>query len=1387
MLQPYFVRFVLFVALSVCFGLRPATGQELKELDLKDGDRVVLLGSEFIEQQIKFNYLEAALRLQWPKRKLVFRNLGWSGDTPSGIARGYFGYAREGFSRLVKEIDRIEPTVILICYGANAPVDQFESELGKLTAELKTKAASIVLLSHPAAEDRGEKFADVTAANESRRVNSEAIRKNASANGFRFVDLFTLSNNRMMVSNETLPLTTDTIRFNEFGYEELSKLVLKSLLPNAKKIDSQDESFVQLRELVREKNRLYFHRYRPQNETYLRGFRKHEQGQNAKEILEFDALIAQAESRIDAHLAGEPLPSPIVEPDPIKLTFEALSTDQQKSEFTLADGLEINLFASEPMVANPIHMNFDSKGRLWVATSPIYPQIKPGAKPRDEIVVLEDTDNDGRADKSTVFANDLLIPTAILPDERGGCYVANSTEMLHLSDTDGDGVADQRRVVLAGFGTEDTHHIIHTFRWGPDTSLYFNQSIYIHTHMETPSGVKRLMGSGIWRFETEKVNANVLMRGLVNPWGHIFDNWGQSFATDGAGGNGINYAFPGSAYMTAVGFRKVLRGMNPGQPKLCGLESISAGHFSENWVGNLVTNDFRGNRINRFQLSPQGSGYVSKQLPDLLSSKHRAFRPVDVKMAPDGSLFVADWYNPIINHGEVDFRDSRRDYKHGRIWRVTNKGNLLSEKVDFENAELDELFELTNTSSHWNQVQARIELKRRDPSEVQKRLAAIMANSPTPTVLLNAIWTSEAIGRPNMKAIETALASSDHRLRAAAVRVLSNHQSDELHQKLVKSMAKDSHPQVRLEFINAWRRVCPPVSVEDLLVVFNQPLDENLEFALTNALRDTSESWIGRLAEDNFIADSNQKLTVLRNVDSSQTVEPLLKLARLEKMADQLPGIFQMIGERANRSQLQAVFQQAQLDDTFESQHRNLVVKSLVYAATKRRIGLTVEPKQLGPFFELPETYHLAGLWNIAELREKLVAVTEINNALTPPFRVNAIRGLAAMKDWKSVDAVANNTDQPFYFRRAAIAELAVAKPVVTANQVATIVVAMPPEKLSQAQALLEIFLQRRQGARQLAKAFKGKQVPKPVAEFLIKRAASLREDGKLLVASLNTVQPKMKKSLTETELKEVLELVKTAGSAERGEAIYRRDKLGCIKCHSIGGAGGVVGPDMISLGASSPVDYIVQSLIDPNAKIKEGYHTTTLITADGKLVSGKLMSDAGGKITIRDAENKELTFDKSEIDDQKISPVSLMPADLVSELTQGEFVDLVTFLSALGKDGAYKVSSERIVRRWVMSDGSLRYSKVDGGLPIEGAKQVSFELNVTKGGVIGIQIENPDGLRVTLNDMKDNLRADKIVSDLPAGRHQFHFDIKGKNRDSIRVRLIDVDGSDGYAEIVNQ
>ncbi len=526
----------------------------------------------------------------------------------------------------------------------------------------------------------------------------------------------------------------------------------------------------------------------------------------------------------------------------------------------------VNLYASDPEIRKPIQVNFDSRGRLWVASSEVYPQIEPGQVANDKIIVLEDTDGDGVCDVSTVFAEGLLIPTGVIPDESGGAYVAASTELLHFADSDGDGVADQRRVVFSGFGTEDTHHLIHTLRWGPDGCLYFNQSIYIHSHIETAYGTRHLDGGGIWRYRPETGELSVFCKGFVNPWGHSFDEYGESFVTDGAGSEGINYAFPDSVFVTSPGAMRWLTGLNPGSPKHCGLEVISGTHFPEQWSGDLVTSDFRGQRVCRFTIAPSQSSYTSRQQPEVLVSSHIAFRPIDARMGPDGALYVADWYNPIIQHGEVDFRDERRDREHGRIWRVHFPGRPLDKLPEFHSASVEELIELLESPSlHFRQF-ARQYLwpqVRKDSAGVLQAVAQWRDAAEDDTVrarrALEHQWLGEVVGTFAADSFEqiTTLPpgpASRPSIRSA-VRTAGPEQP--IIANRLRAAALGEHAPSRLEAVVALGQQQGPGAVgaaEVLIAVANQPsllaADRELEFALWQSIRGLSDSWVAALREN---------------------------------------------------------------------------------------------------------------------------------------------------------------------------------------------------------------------------------------------------------------------------------------------------------------------------------------------------------------------------------------------------------------------------------------------------------------------------------------------------------------------------------------------------------
>ena len=553
----------------------------------------------------------------------------------------------------------------------------------------------------------------------------------------------------------------------------------------------------------------------------------------------------------------------------------------ERQTFQLAEGLEVNLYAADPLLAKPIQMNFDPQGRLWVASSSVYPQIKPGQEANDKVLILEDTNGDGKADSTKVFAEGLLIPTSVEPGD-GGVYVANSTELVHFKDSNGDGKADQKKIVLSGFGTEDTHHILHTLRWGQEGLLYMNQSIYIHSHIETPYGVRRMNGGGIWHFRPETMRLETFMLGLVNTWGHHFDKYGQSFATDGAGGEGINYIFPGWVGITSPGAKRVMHGLNPGSPKYCGLERISGRHFPAEWQGNLITNDFRAHRVCRFVLSEDNSGFASRQEKEVISSSHVAFRPIDVKMGPDGALYIADWYNPIIQHGEVDFRDPRRDHVHGRIWRVTCKDRPLVPKPKLIGASVKSLLDQLKSPEQWTRVQAKRVLKERGAKDVLPVLEQWVkgldpADENFEHQQLEAVWTYQTLNEVNPQLLSAVLASPDARVRAAGVRVLY-HWQDRLPSGStlghVADAVLDDHPRVRLEAVRAASRIPKARAAEIAMQALDQPMDGNLDFALWTTMRDLAPIWKPALerGEISFGGNAEHLAYALKAIDSADVV-----------------------------------------------------------------------------------------------------------------------------------------------------------------------------------------------------------------------------------------------------------------------------------------------------------------------------------------------------------------------------------------------------------------------------------------------------------------------------------------------------------------------------------
>ncbi|PHQ35891.1 PVC-type heme-binding CxxCH protein [Rhodopirellula bahusiensis] len=1004
----------------------------------------------------------------------------------------------------------------------------------------------------------------------------------------------------------------------------------------------------------------------------------------------------------------------IPEPDPVA----------EAAAMKLDSGAAVNLFAADPAIRKPIQMNFDCTGALWVASSKSYPQVKPGEIPNDQIVVLRDLDNDGVAESSTVFADGLLIPTGVIPDGPHAAYVAASTELLYFEDTDHDGVADERRIVLSGFGTEDTHHLVHTLRWGPDGCLYFNQSIYIHSHIDTPDGTKRLDGGGIWRYRPSTGQLDVFCKGFINPWGHIVDTNGESFVSDGAAFDGITYAFPDAVFKTSPGATRWLLGLNPGSPKYCGLEVLSGSHIPPEWKGDLITNDFRSHRVCRFSIRPNGADYISRQQPEPLTTEHVAFRPIDARMAPDGTLMIADWYNPIIQHGEVDFRDPRRDTEHGRIWRLSFPDRPLDPWPDFLAAKTPELLSYLEDESLTVRQFARRTLWDHldEPSffdevnnwvhsgqdglahrqlEAQWLREAAFQPIETETAIaqLNA-WKADPTSVPdNARAWLRSQFRSAEQTKvtdpANASKVMADAAS------LVEAAIDIADPALTLEVVVQCGQLDSEESAVWLhrilsrLLASDQPLSSqaSLDFALWQSIRETAEHWQrGNETLQEIWEESPKTLAWSVGAVGSADAAKLL-ISRVEwdaptsKAADDQ--WLSAIGEVATAEQLGSVLSRLLTGDSEQVERR---ISTLLASTSKRNNAAPADAdssvkqwlgKQKNEDLTASTLRWISQStqqWKLKSTEGVLLSAIETRSDASAADRqiwINALASLPSPKANQTLMSIAK--EGPVADRLAAIDGLVASRPGAAVPLVLRSL--SKPDMSEAAHGWLVSALSRPDLVKRYTEKMNETELPSDTARTLLRAIRSaggnagleqaIRKSGKLADATWE-LSPELKTRL--------LKRVQESGSATRGELVYRRKELQCIACHAIGTAGGLVGPNLVSLGGSSQPDYVLESLLDPSARLKEGYSTRKILTEDGEVISGIAIGQTEDATRLRLADGTEREIETDAILDDAPGK-SLMPEGLLDNLTEAELVDLTTFLVALGRDPEFTVSTQNIVR----------------------------------------------------------------------------------------------------------
>ncbi|WP_324028060.1 c-type cytochrome [Maribacter sp. BPC-D8] len=872
-------------------------------IDIKPHSTIVFIGNNLGSRMLNYGSLETELQLRYPKDSLIIRNMCDGGDTPgfrphSGrVSPWAFPGAEKFQTELAKNsgsegifetpdewLTRLNTDVILAFFGYNESfegtngLENYKAELDafiKHTLKQKyngTSTPQLVLVSPIAFEDISDHF-DVpngVSENENLKLYTHAMKDISAANNIPFIDV--LSPTKQWFQNTENDITIDGSQMNKSGYDKFAKHLANELTGN-KAVKSETKR-IATNEAIAEKNFYWHNDYKIPNGVHVFGRRHAPYGPDnyPYEIKKTRELTSIRDSSIWASAQGnsydinsaDALTSQL---PPVETNYNLGNSEDivhykygedAIKTLTVPNGYKVELFASEkefPNLANPAQISFDNKGRLWIATLPSYPHYKPGdPKPNDKIIILEDTDNDGKADKETVFADKLHLPIGFEFSPEG-VYVSQGTNLKLYTDTDGDDKADNVEIVLSGFDDHDTHHAISAFCADPSGAFYMSEGIFLHTNVETSYGTVRATNGGFYRYNPQRKHLErTLQVAIPNPWGIAFDDWGQDFFLHTSGPK-VNWMMPSSLKpiygISSPLTEELIEEAHRVRPT-SGMEFISSSHFPEEVQGDmLLANSIGFLGLKQHQMMEDGTGYSSKHRQDLITSTDPNFRPVEMEFAPDGSLYIVDWHNVLIGHMQHNARDPLRDHVHGRIYRITYPSRPLIKPAKIDGASIAQLFENLKLSEYRTRYRTRRELRSRKSEEVLKYLNTWVGNLDKNDTnydhnRLEALWVSWGMNKVDEPLLESLLKTDDHRVRAACVRVI-RYMSHQLinAQDLLKLAATDKHGRVRLEAITAASWLPKLEGMEILEIARKHPLDEwmqdSFNFAETRLTGDFME------------------------------------------------------------------------------------------------------------------------------------------------------------------------------------------------------------------------------------------------------------------------------------------------------------------------------------------------------------------------------------------------------------------------------------------------------------------------------------------------------------------------------------------------------------------
>jgi putative membrane-bound dehydrogenase-like protein len=1048
-----------------------------------------------------------------------------------------------------------------------------------------------------------------------------------------------------------------------------------------------------------------------------------------------------------------------------------VAPDKAEATFTVApsaDGLEWSLWASEEQgFVNPTCMDIDHKGRVWVCESVNYRTTlhkKPLNRAEgDRIVILEDSKGTGKADKATTFyqSKESLAPLgiAVAKDPTGPgwkVFVCQSPDILVFEDKDGDGVADgPPKKLLTGFQGIDHDHGVHGILIGPDLKLYFSVGDQGVKDLQSSDGKGRKWTSNdtdcragtIWRCDLDGTNLELIAHNFRNEYEPCVDSFGTVFVSDndddGSQQTRICYVMPGGDY----GYNprgpgqthwheeqpgvvpKILRTYFGSPTGMCVYEGTL---LPKKYWGQLLHVDAGPQQLRCYHLTANGAGYdVDRE--DMVTCTDKWFRPSDVCVAPDGSVFVADWYDPGVGgHG-------MGDTTRGRIYRLAPKGVKPSvPKVDLESK--DGITAALASPNLATRYMAMAKIQSMDFEKVEPVLKAAVGQKENPWLRARALWQLGIINAKHVPGLVAfrelidALEGGDPNAQILALRItvdLLNPKLEGADEKDVRRLANQTSMAFRRELLLALRNG-DPVKSRQLILALARQYDGKDRFyleAIGIAVgKHDKERRNAILADfEKEFPDWNDKVADLVWELRPPSVMPKLadRLADKGLTPDQRARIVDILAASDDKDAGAALLKVLSADVPAEVKSK--AIDNLKLFLPGKWAGLR-QGKELGDavkgLLDKPET-RVVGLQLIA-VAEKTDAVADAMRLASDPQETEAVR-IAAVQALGALPTEETPVGLERIFQKDAPASLK-AEAAAALGRLA----AQKSDRPGVAKALKALQTAFAKDDYDLAvrsAAASGLSASQPGTAWLIEQEEkkrlpeSLRPDVARLLR--NSQFPDLQKKalalfpppgkIDPKKLPPIAVLATHKGNADHGKTLLvlsAKNDMQCLKCHTVRGVGGQIGPDLSVIGKKASRENLFESILYPSKAIADQYLTWKVETKQGVAVAGLIVEDTPAALTLRDANGKDTKIDKKDIDMREKSLVSLMPENIVSFMTEDDLTDMVEYLFTL-KTPALAVDYWRIAGPFDNGDN-------DAGLDQVFPPEKGVDFNATYAGKKG-------------------------------------------------------------------